>query len=110
MGGRGGELWVGKGDVSVTYEDGDELINSREETTDLPLEIQPALETLNRIKRRVPTDFASLDLILRRGPDSRIQAYRDFTEPRRRARSNPRNLINRGRPVARFERKHDPGS
>ncbi|MFI5216756.1 MAG: hypothetical protein ACHQ3O_09470 [Candidatus Limnocylindria bacterium] len=110
VGGKGGELWVGKGDVSVRYEDGDELINSREETTDLPLEIQPALESLNRIKRRVPTDFASLDLILRRGPDSRIQAYRDFTEPRKRARSNPRNLINNGRPVAWFTRRHDPAS
>ena len=74
VGGRGGELWVGKGDVSVRDEDGDELISSREETTDLPLEIQPALETLNRIKRRVPTDFASLDLILRRGHDRRIKA------------------------------------
>lgn len=110
VGGRGGELWVGKGDVSIRDEDGDELINSREETTDLPLEIQPALEALNRIKRRVPTDFASLDLILRRGPDSRIQAYRDFTEPRRRARSNPRNLVNRGRSVAWFTRKYDPAS
>jgi hypothetical protein len=110
VGGKGGELWVGKGDVSVRYEDGDELINSREETTDLPLEIQPALEALNRIKRRVPTDFASLDLILRRGPDSRIQAYSDFTQPRRLARSNPRNLIHRGRPVAWFTRRHDPAS
>jgi len=110
VGGDKGDLWVGKGDVSIRYQDGDELIDSREETTDLPLEIQPALETLNRIKRRVPTDHASLDLILRRGPASRIGAYRDFTEPRRRARSNPRNLIHRGRPVAWFERKHDPES
>ena len=110
VGGRGGELWVGKGDVAISYDGGDEVIESREATTDLPLEIQPALETLNRIKRRVPTDFAALDLILRRGPDSRIQAYRDFTEPRRRARSNPRNLINRGRSVAWFSRKHDPAS
>jgi hypothetical protein len=110
VGGSKGDLWVGKGDVSIKYEDGDELIDSREETTDLPLEIQPALEALNRIKRRVPTDYASLDLILRRSPASRIEAYRDFTEPRRRARSNPRNLIHRGRSVAWFERKNDPES
>ncbi len=110
VGGRGGELWVGKGDVQIRDEGDEEVIESREATTDLPLEIQPALEALNRLERRVPTDFASLDLILRRGPDSRIQAYRDFTEPRRRARSNPRNLVNGGRPVARFTRKHDPTS
>jgi hypothetical protein len=110
LGGTRDDLWVGKGDVAIRYEDGDELIESREATTDLPLELQPALETLNRIKRRVPTDYASLDLILRRGPDSRVQAYREFTEPRRRARSNPRNLIHRGRPVAWFARKHDPAS
>ncbi len=110
MGGTLSDLWVGKGDVAIRYEDDDELIESREATTDLPLEIQPALETLNRIKRRVPTDFASLELILRRGPDSRIQAYQDFIEPRRRARSNPRNLIHRGHPVAWFTRKHDPSS
>lgn len=110
VGGRGGELWVGKGDVEIRDDGDEEVIESREATTDLPLEIQPALETLNRIKRRVPTDFASLDLILRRGPDSRIQAYGDFTEPRRKARSNPRNLVNRGRPVAWFTRKHDPAS
>lgn len=110
MGGDRGDLWVGKGDVAISYEDDDELIESREATTDLPLEIQPALEALNRIKRRVPDDFASLELILRHGPESRVQAYRDFTEPRRLARSNPRNLIHRGRPVAWFTRKHDPTS
>jgi hypothetical protein len=110
MGGGRGDLWIGKGDVEISYEDGDELIESREATTDLPLEIQPALESLNRIKRRVPNDFASLELILRRGPESRVQAYRDFTEPRRRARSNPRNRIHGGRPVAWFTRKHDPAS
>jgi hypothetical protein len=110
VGGRGGELWVGKGDVAISEEGDDELIHSREATTDLPIEIQPALETLNRLERRVPTDFAALDLVLRRGPDGRIQAYRDFTEPRKRARSNPRNLVNRGRSVAWFTRKHDPAS
>jgi len=110
MGGGRDDLWVGKGDVAISYEDGDELIESREATTDLPLELQPALETLNRIKRRVPTDYASIELILRRCPDSRVQAYRDFTEPRRKARSNPRNLIHHGRSVAWFARKHDPES
>ena len=110
VGGKGGELWVGKGDVEIRDEGEEEVIESREATTDLPLEIQPALESLNRIKRRVPTDFASLDLILRRGPDSRIQAFSDFTGPRKRASSNPRNLINGGRTVAWFSRRHDPTS
>jgi hypothetical protein len=49
-------------------------------------------------------------MVLRRGHDDRIEAYRDFTAPRRRAQSNPRNLVNRGRSVARFTRRHDPTS
>jgi hypothetical protein len=65
---------------------------------------------LNRKSRRVPLDDVAITLVLRRGHDDRIEPYRDFLEPRVRARSDPRNLINRGRSIARFTRKNDPTS
>jgi len=104
------ENWIGKGDVKTVVEDGEELVVSNELTTDLPLEIQTALETCLRRARRVPRDEVAVGLVLRRGPDDRIEPYRDFTGPRRRAAANPRNRVNRGRPIARFTRKNDPAS
>jgi hypothetical protein len=104
------ENWIGKGEMRTYVIDGEEIEQSVEETTDLPLEIQTALETLSRKARRVPFDEAAIALVLRRGHDDRIEPYRDFLEPRVRARSDPRNLINRGRSIARFTRKNDPTS
>jgi len=104
------ENWIGKGEMRTYVVDGREIEQSVEETTDLPLEIQTALETLNRKPRRVPFDRAAIALVLRRGHDDRIEPYWDFLEPRVRARSDPRNLINRGRSIARFRRKNDPTS
>jgi hypothetical protein len=104
------ENWIGKGEMRTAVIDGEEIEQSVEETTDLPVEIQTALETLNRKMRRVPLDDVAVALVLRRGHDDRIKPYRDFLEPRVRARSDPRNLINRGRSIARFTRKNDPTS
>jgi hypothetical protein len=104
------ENWIGKGEARTVVEGAHEVTYSVEETTDLPLEIQSALETLSRRSRRIPTDERALALVLRRGPDDRIDPYRDFTAPRRRARSDPRNLINGGRRIARFTRRNDPTS
>ena len=104
------ENWIGKGEMRSYVVDGEEIEQSVEETTDLPLEIQTALETLSRIARRVPFDEVAIELVLRRGPDDRIEPYRDFLEPRVRARSDPRNLINRGRSITRITRKNDPTS
>jgi hypothetical protein len=104
------ENWIGKGDVETIIEDGEEMVCSFEQTTDLPLEIQTAVEGLVRRVRRIPIDDVALDLVLRRAPNDRIEPYRDFTEPRRRAQSDRRNLINSGRKVARFTRKNDPTS
>jgi hypothetical protein len=104
------ENWIGKGELRTLVEGDDEILYAAEETTDLPLEIQSALERLNRKVRWVRTDWAALRLVLHRGSDDRIQPYRDFTEPRRRARANPRNLVNGGRSIARFTRKNDPAS
>jgi hypothetical protein len=105
-----GENWIGKGEMRTTFVDGVEIEQSVEETTDLPLELQTAFEELSRKARRVPFDESAIALVLRRGHDDRIEPYRDFLEPRVRARSDPRNLINRGRSIARFTRKNDPTS
>jgi hypothetical protein len=104
------ENWIGKGDVETVIEDGEEMVCSFEQTTDLPLEIQTALEELSRRVRRIPIDEVALALVLRRAPENRIEPYRDFSGPRRRAQSDRRNLINGGRKIARFTRKNDPTS
>ena len=104
------ENWIGKGDVRFVREGGFELMYSAESTTDLPLEIQTALEVLLRRAGRIPRDDVAVPEVLRRGPDDRIRAYRDFTEPRRRDRADRRNLVHGGRAVARFTRPHDPSS
>lgn len=105
-----GENWIGKGDLRTWVEDGREMEASVEETTDLPLELQQALETLSRRPRRVPRDDDALSLVLRRAPDDRLAPYRDFSEPRRRAMADPGNRIHGGRPIARFTRSGDPES
>lgn len=105
-----GENWIGKGDVHIVDLGDEELETSAEETTDLPLELQNALESLSQRASEVPYDRAAVALVLRRAPDHRIAAYRDFIGPRRRAQSNPANLVNRGRPIARFARPGDPAS
>ncbi len=103
-------LWIGKGDVSTRVEDGEEIESSEEATTDLPLELQTALETLNRKTRSVRLDETAIGLVLRRAPHDRILPYRDFLEPRRRAAADRRNLINGGKRIAYFTCKHDPTS
>ncbi len=105
----GSEHWIGKGDVRVVVLRGEEFVVSCEATTDLPLEVQTAFERLAR-RTQLRQDERAVGLVLRRAPQHRIEAYRDFREPRRRARSDPRNLVNGGRPVARFRRRHDPDS
>jgi hypothetical protein len=102
--------WIGKGDVRSFVEDGEERVVSVESTTDLPLEIQTALESLLGRVRRIPRDDDAIALVLRRAPLDRIEPYDDFVQPRRRARACPRNRVNGGRPVARFRRRNDPGS
>lgn len=102
--------WIGKGDVKPVVEDGYEVMYSAEETTDLPLELQHAIEAVARSSADIPLDERALRLVLRNAPVGRVPAYRDFTEPRRLARQNARNLINRGRPVAWFSRRNVPES
>ncbi|MEN8159412.1 MAG: hypothetical protein ABFS41_04985 [Myxococcota bacterium] len=101
-----GTLWVGKGDMKVVG--GTEY--SAEETTNLPLEIQAALDDVSRRTKRVVFDGAALRRLLRRAPKGRFEAYADFLQPRRRAAARRANRVNGGRPVAWFTRPGDPGS
>jgi len=104
------ELWIGKGDVTTLDIDGEPHIGSLESTCDLPYELQMALETAARSAPSTPASDRILERVLRRAPAGRIEPYADFTEPRRRAAADPRNLINRGRPVAVIKRANEPES
>jgi hypothetical protein len=81
-----------------------------EETTNLPFEMQAALDALTRTVPTPKRDERAMGLVLRRAPDARVAPYDDFTEARRRAAANPRNRIHGGRRVAWFARAHDPAS
>lgn len=105
-----GALWIGKGDVRRIVQGGYESVESIESTTDLPFEIQNALEDRLQALKRVPPDGRVLELVLRTSAADRIAPYADFTRPRERAAADPRNRINGGRSVARFQRKGDPTS
>jgi hypothetical protein len=104
------EFWVGKGDVRTVRIGRDEWVKSVESTTDLPLEMQTALEAVSRRTVRVRDEKRALHLVLRRAPSHRMQAYADFTGPRRRAAANPRNRIHGGRKVAYLRDEGDPSS
>ncbi len=104
------ENWIGKGDLKRVTEDGRDEEYSAEHTTDLPLELQTAIDSLTGRAARVRTDRRALALVVRRCNDTRLIAYPDFTDPRRRAAANPRNLVNGGRPIASFARANDPAS
>lgn len=106
----GGEFWIGKGDVHDVEIDGELYECSRESTTDLPLELQHAVETAARAAESTPAGDRVLERVLRRAPAGRVVPYADFTGPRRRAAADPANRLNRGRPIATFARRHDPGS
>ena len=103
------ENWIGKGDLKTVEIDGVEIEYGAEETTNLPLEMQAALDELSHLVR-VRKDHRAIALVLRRAPDGRFEPYRDFSEPRRRAMAIPANRIHGGHPVAWFTRKNDPTS
>ena len=104
-----GEIWVGKGDVRVEIHGDEEMLVSNEATTDLPIEMQSAVESLLAWKSRGSSN-ALLSLVLKKAVGDRLEPYRDFVEPRERAAANKKNLINRGRAVAKFKRQNDPAS
>lgn len=107
------DFWIGKGDIRSEIIGDEEHYESVESTTDLPFEMQSALETVSRQTVKVRKESAALDFVLRNAPASRIRAYRDFTGPREKAASEPRNLIHGGRSIAKFRKvrgRKDPTS
>ncbi len=105
-----GDNWVGKGALRTYMSHGEEMECSAEETTDLPFELQPALDVLSRKRKRPINDPRAVQLVLRNAPDGRLAPYADFSGPRELANANPRNRIHGGRNVAYFKRKNDPTS
>jgi hypothetical protein len=105
-----GVHWIGKGDVKRIDEADGHTEYSAEETTNLPYEMQAALDDLSRRAKTVPWDPRALGRLLRRAPVGRFEAYADFIGPRRRAQATRGQRVRGGRPVAWFERKSDPAS
>lgn len=103
-------VWIGKGAVTTVVEGGMEYLESLEATTDLPLEIQTAVEDFSHRLKVIPYDEAAILIALRRAPRQRIQPYQDFSGPRAEAAKHIAELPNRGRAVARFRRARDPTS
>lgn len=101
------EDWVGKGAVRWRREGGELVGESAEETTDLPYEIQGALDAASRLAKPRRDDSAAL-LVLRNAPAGRLEPYADFIRPRERDQALA--PIHRGRSIARFRRKDDPES
>ena len=105
-----GELWIGKGDVQEVNNGGEQMVVSNESTTDLPHEMQTAVDSLIGSGKTIKGSQRIISAVLRRSPDDRVEPYQDFVAPRKKAQSNKRNLINRDRSIAVFKRPNDPTS
>jgi hypothetical protein len=104
------ENWIGKGDLKTIVDGEGELTFTAEETTDLPYEIQAAVDQASRDSGSPRRDHRAIPLVLRRAPENRIEPYADFLAPRRLAAKDARNRIHDGRHVAYFTRPGDPTS
>ncbi|MFK8030100.1 MAG: hypothetical protein AB8G18_07655 [Gammaproteobacteria bacterium] len=104
------EHWIGKGDIKPVVEDGEINWYSAEETTNLPFEIQTALDQISRRVKAPRPDRQALSLVLRNAPDNRVAPYADFSTPRRQAMSNTTKSIYNNRKVAWFEDDTNPDS
>jgi len=103
------ENWIGKGDLKWVRENGKDELYTAEETTNLPFEIQSALDDLSRRGGKVRRDDEAVPLVLRRaGSVDRSEPYPDFSKPRRRAEAL--YSVNDGRSVGVLEREGDPRS
>ena len=102
--------WIGKGAVRFQVKRGARDWYSAEETTDLPFEIQAALDDVSQRGRRKQNDNRILSLVLRNAPSNRIWPYQDFEAPRARAMKSRSNRINNNRSIAWFDDDDDPRS
>lgn len=94
--------WIGKGAVKWVLENGERSYYSAEETTNLPFELQAALDDVSHRGSHSQNDHRILSLVLRNAPVDRVWPYRDFEAPRERAMSVAANRVNNGRPIATF--------
>jgi len=104
------EQWVGKGAVKWMDAHGVRGWYSAEETTNLPYEMQAAMDDVSHRSPKSRRDPNILFLILRNAPSDRVWPYRDFEAPREKAMSKPSNRINNNEPIAWFTRANDPTS
>ena len=105
---EGDEMWIGKGDTRVERRGRYEYEESAESTTDLPFEMQTAIERLNRAKN-VRQEIQVLERVLQRAKVDRIRAFAEFTTPRTRAAKAGRTVYG-GKKVVFFGRPGDPRS
>lgn len=96
------EQWIGKGAVRWLNQRGTRGWFSAEETTNLPFEMQAALDEVSQRGPRKRNDQRILSLVLRNAPSERVAPYRDFEAPRERAMKVRANKINNNRSVAWF--------
>jgi hypothetical protein len=102
------ENWIGKGEVKWIQRADGEYLETLEETTNLPLEIQGALDDATRRGFKPKRDAEAVELVLRGGSSNRIRPFSDFSRPREQAAAE--YSLNRGRPIVRLARKLDPSS
>ena len=102
------ENWIGKGDVMWQRQRDGEYLVSLEETTNLPFEIQAALDDATRAGAKPRADRQAVQLVLRAGSTNRIRPFADFTKPR--AEAAARYRLNGNRLVVRLDREGDPSS
>lgn len=102
--------WIGKGALRWMEKRGERAWCTAEETTNLPLEIQAALDEISQRGPRRHNDRRLLSLVLRNAPTNRAAPYRDFEAPRERAMRLKANRINNNRRIAWFTDEDDPRS
>jgi hypothetical protein len=105
-----GEGWIGKGAVRLQHKRGTRAWFSAEETTDLPFEMQAALDDVSQRGPRKQNDRRVLLQFLRNAPPDRVWPYQDFEAPRDRAMKVRANRINNNRSIAWFTDDDDPRS
>ncbi|HPF13436.1 MAG: hypothetical protein H6830_07695 [Planctomycetes bacterium] len=101
------EHWIGKGDVRWETRPDGEYLSSAEETTNLPFELQGALDHASR-KKKSRRDPEAVHWILREGSKDRTQPFADFVRPR--AKAAERFQIYGGKPVVSFRKKGQPAT
>jgi len=102
------EQWIGKGALRWHNKRGMRGWFSAEETTNLPYELQSALDDVSHRGRRKQNDKRVLFLVLHNAPSHRVRPYQDFEAPRTKAMKSRANRINDGRPIAWFTDDNDP--